>query len=158
MEENRINRIIFLCHGNICRSPMAEYVMKSLVARAGRADDFLITSAAVSYEEEGNPMYPPARRTLAAHDIPFGDHRAHRITPEEAAAADLILVMDRSNRRLLSHIVPAACMEKVSLLLSHAGQDRDVADPWYTGDFEKAYRDILSGCEALLQELLLPLH
>ena len=142
--------ITFLCHGNICRSPMAEYIMKALVAQAGRADDFCITSAAVSYEEEGNPMYPPARRTLASHGIPFGEHRAHRITPEEAAAADRIVVMDRSNLRLLSRIVPASCMGKVSLLLSHAGQDRDVADPWYTGDFEQAYRDILTGCTALL--------
>lgn len=133
---------------------MAEYVMKSLVARAGRTGDFAITSAAVSYEEEGNSMYPPARRTLIAHGIPFGDHRAHRITSDEMAAADMILVMDRSNLRLLSHAVPAAYMEKVSLLLSHAGQDREVEDPWYTGDFETAYRDIFAGCEALLQELL----
>ena len=129
---------------------MAEYIMKALVAQVGRTEDFRITSAAVSYEEEGNPMYPPARRTLAAHGIPFGEHRAHRITPEEAAAADRIVVMDRSNLRLLSRIVPASCMGKVSLLLSHAGQDRDVADPWYTGDFEQAYRDILTGCTALL--------
>ena len=132
---------------------MAEYVMKSLVAREGRTGDFLITSAAVSYEEEGNPMYPPARRTLAAHGIPFGEHRAHRITAEEADAADRIIVMDASNLRLISRIVPAACMEKVSMLLSHAGQGRDVADPWYTGDFEKAYGDILAGCEGLLAEL-----
>ena len=148
MKEN--HSIIFVCHGNICRSPMAEYIMKSLVDREGRTGDFCITSAAVSYEEEGNPMYPPARRTLAAHGIPFGEHRAHRITPEEAAAADRIVVMDRSNLRLLARIVPASCMEKVSLLLSHAGQDRDVADPWYTGDFEQAYRDILTGCTVLL--------
>ena len=148
-----MKKITFLCHGNICRSPMAEYVMKALAAREGRDGDFLITSAAVSYEEEGNPMYPPARRTLEAHGIPFGPHRAHRITPGEAAAADMILVMDRSNLRLLSRIVPAACMQKASLLLSCAGQDRDVADPWYTGDFEQTYRDVLAGCEALLREL-----
>ena len=147
-------RIIFLCHGNICRSPMAEWLFKHLAAEAGVSERFEVTSAAVSYEEEGNGMYPPAKRKLTQKGIPFGDHRAHRITPAEYAAADLVIIMDRSNRRMLEYIVGSDREGKVHLMLEYAGLSRDVADPWYTGDFETAYNDILAGCRGLLETLV----
>lgn len=146
-------RIIFLCHGNICRSPMAEWIFKHLAEAAGTSDRFEVSSAAVSYEEEGNGMYPPARRKLYEKGISFGSHRAHRITPEEYKAADLVIIMDRSNRRMLEYIVGPDRDGKVHSMLEYAGLNRDVADPWYTGDFEKAYNDILMGCRGLLETL-----
>ncbi|MBQ4021618.1 MAG: low molecular weight phosphotyrosine protein phosphatase [Bacteroidales bacterium] len=147
-------RIIFLCHGNICRSPMAEWLFKHLAAEAGVSERFEVTSAAVSYEEEGNGMYPPAKRKLTQKGIPFEDHRAHRITPGEYAAADLVIIMDRSNRRMLEYIVGSDREGKVHSMLEYAGLSRDVADPWYTGDFETAYNDILAGCRGLLETLV----
>ena len=143
-------RIIFLCHGNICRSPMAEWLFKHLAAEAGVSERFEVTSAAVSYEEEGNGMYPPAKRKLYQKGIPFGDHRAHRITPGEYAAADLVIIMDR----MLEYIAGPDREGKVHLMLEYAGLSRDVADPWYTGDFETAYNDILAGCRGLLETLV----
>lgn len=143
-------KIIFVCHGNICRSPMAEYIMKDLVRRAGREDEFTISSAAVSCEEEGNGLYPYAAQTLERHGIPFGRHRAHRITVEEYRDADLVVVMDSSNARLLDRIAGGESPGKTHMMLELAGLSRDVADPWYTGNFEKAYSDILTGCKALL--------
>lgn len=147
-------RIIFLCHGNICRSPMAEWLFKHLASGAGVPERFEVTSAAVSYEEEGNGMYPPARRKLYQKGIPFGNHRAHRITPAEYEAADLVVIMDRSNRRMLEYIVGPDRDGKVHMMLEYAGLSRDVADPWYTGDFETAYNDILAGCRGLLETLV----
>ena len=144
-------KIIFVCHGNICRSPMAEFIFKQLVESQGCAEDFEISSAAVSYEEEGNGLYPYAADTLRRHDIPFGSHRAHRITPQEYAGADLVVVMDSSNLRLLQRICPDTC--KAHKLLEYAGDCSDVADPWYTGNFEQAFSDILRGCRALLKHL-----
>ena len=148
-----MKQVVFLCHGNICRSPMAEYVMKFLAAQARRSEEFRITSAAVSYEEEGNGIYPPAQRKLREEGIPFGTHRAHRITPSEYAQADLVIVMDQSNLRLLSRIVGPDTEGKVHKLLEYAGSTRDVADPWYTGDFNATYDDILRGCRGLLAAL-----
>ena len=170
-----MKKIIFLCHGNICRSPMAEYVMKDLVRKAGLSDEFEITSGAVSDEEWGNPIYPPAQRKLREKGIPFGHHSAHKISPAEFAAQDLVVVMDHSNLRWLSRIVPdhadvpagpgisghpngpsgsiSGITKKVHLMMSFAGEARDVADPWYTGDFEKTYQDVLAGCSALLEML-----
>ena len=133
---------------------MAEFVMKKLVKEAGREKEFDIDSMAVSGEEWGNPIYPPAKAKMREHGIPFGEHHAHKITPEEFAAADLIIIMDESNRRLLRRIVgEAADSPKVQMLMSYTGQHRDVADPWYTGDFETTYRDIIAGCTALLKVL-----
>lgn len=146
--------ILFLCHGNICRSPMAEFVMKELVRRVGREQEFVIDSAAVSLEEIGNPIYPPAQRTLRAHGIPFDDHRARRVTTADYASYDLLVCMDDSNIRLLRRII--GCEpdpDRVRLLLSFAGIDRSVADPWYTDDFEATYRDLITGCTALLEQL-----
>ena len=153
MSNNKITHILFVCHGNICRSPMAEFIFRELVSRRGREDDFDISSAAVSYEEEGNGLYPPAASTLSRHGIPFGRHRAHRITLEEAEAADLLVVMDDSNLRLLSRIIGKQPLSNSHKLLEFAGENGDVADPWYTGNFEKAYSDILRGCKALLERL-----
>lgn len=144
-------KIVFVCHGNICRSPMAEYIMKHLVREAGRENEFTITSAAVSDEEYGNPMYPQAKRKLTEKGIPFGNHHAHRITMQEYEDNDLVIIMDESNRRFLSWIIGNDKAGKVHLLMEYAGSSRDVADPWYTGDFEKAYTDIFRGCKALLE-------
>ena len=139
-------KILFVCHGNICRSPMAEYVMKDLVQKAGVADRFEIASAAVSQEELGNPVYSPARRELAKHGIRCDGHRAHQITRQEYAHYDYIYYMDRSNARWLSRMLPED-PDKIRPLLSH-----DVADPWYTGDFEETWRDIVEGCRMIMEE------
>ena len=162
-----MTKIIFVCHGNICRSPMVEFVFRHLAKELGREDDFEISSAAVSYEEEGNGLYPYAADTLRRHGIPFGHHRAHRITKQEYEEADLVIVMDSSNLRLIKRIT-GDC-DKVHKLLEYAVIEQDtatrqnsvnnpdeipdVADPWYTGNFEQAYSDILRGCRALLYTL-----
>ncbi len=143
-------RIMFLCHGNICRSPMAEYVMKDLVRKAGREDEFEITSGAVSDEEWGNPIYPPARRKLSEKGVSFGHHSAHKISQAEFDRQDLVIVMDRSNLRWLDRIVHDR-EGKVHMMMEYAGEARDVADPWYTGDFERTYQDVLAGCKGLLE-------
>ncbi len=145
-------KIIFLCHGNICRSPMAEFVMKKLVRESGREAEFEIDSMAVSSEEIGNPIYPPAKAKMREKSVPFGDHRAHKITPAEFAGADLVVIMDESNRRLLRRIVGEdADGGKVRLMMEFAGERRDVADPWYTGDFEATYRDVDAGCRGIIR-------
>jgi len=146
-----MKKIMFLCHGNICRSPMAEYVMKDIVRKAGLEDQFMITSGAVSDEEWGNPIYPPAQRKLREKGIPFGHHSAHKISAKEFAEQDVVVVMDRSNLRWLSRIV--GDMTGVHLMMEYAGEMRDVADPWYTGDFETTYNDVVEGCKGLLSSL-----
>lgn len=146
-----MKKIMFLCHGNICRSPMAEYIMKDIVRKAGLEDQFMITSGAVSDEEWGNPIYPPAQRKLREKGIPFGHHSAHKISAKEFAEQDVVVVMDRSNLRWLSRIV--GDMTGVHLMMEYAGEMRDVADPWYTGDFETTYNDIIEGCKGLLSSL-----
>jgi len=146
-------KIMFLCHGNICRSPMAEYVMKDLVSKAGLEDKFEITSGAVSDEEWFNPIYPPAQRKLREKGVPFGKHSAHKISAAEFADQDLVVVMDRSNLRWLSRIVGEQAMQgKVRMMMDFAGMSRDVADPWYTGDFEQTYQDVLAGCQGIIEE------
>ena len=149
-----MKKIMFLCHGNICRSPMAEYVMKDLVSKAGLENQFEITSGAVSDEEWFNPIYPPAQRKLREKGVPFGRHSAHKISPDEFHEQDVVIVMDRSNLRWLSRIVgESAMVGKVHMMMEYAGLSRDVADPWYTGDFEQTYQDVLAGCKGLLEEL-----
>ena len=141
-------KILFVCHGNICRSPMGEYILKDLAAKAGAADRFEIDSAAVSREEIGEPVYPPAHRELQKHGVACGGHRARQVTVEDYRRFDRIYYMDRSNARYLSRMLPAD-PDKIRPLLS-----RDVADPWYTGNFEATWNDILEGCQAILEEFL----
>ena len=146
-----MKKIIFVCHGNICRSPMAEFIMKQKIEDTGKAEEFNISSAAVSYEEEGNDMYPPAKAKLRQHGICFTAHRAHRITRAEFEEADLVIVMDNSNIRLLERI--AGPSDKVHKMMEYAGSLRDVADPWYTGDFEATYQDLDKACQELLKKI-----
>ena len=185
-----MTKLLFICHGNICRSPMAEYVMKDLVKKAGLEKEFQIDSAATSGEELGNPVYPPARRTLAEHGVPCGDHRARRLTKGDYDAYDLLVGMDRANLRNMSRMLGGDPEGKLHLLLEYAGRRKgpprepseayhvgrgearersefspraeteksglcfdEVADPWYTGDFEATWRDVLAGCRGLLSAL-----
>lgn len=147
-----MKRILFVCHGNICRSPMAEFMMKDLVEKAGLGDQYYIESAAVSTEEIGNPIYPPAKRCLTGHDIWFDPaKRARQITKADYNRFDSIICMDASNMRLIRRIIPEDPDNKIHLMMSYAGIDCDVADPWYTGDFEATWRDVLLGCQCLMQ-------
>ena len=146
-------KILFICHGNICRSPMAEYVMKDLVKKAGLAAQFHIESAATSTEEIGNPVYPPARRKLAEHGISCAGHAAHQLTREDYDRWDLLIGMDGANLRNMRRICGGDPAGKLRLLLDCAGRSGEVADPWYTGDFETTWRDVLAGCRGLLREL-----
>ena len=146
-------KILFLCHGNICRSPMAEFMMKAEVREAGLESRFRIDSAAVSREEIGNPIYPPAQRQLRAHGVPFDDHRARQMTRADYGAYDLLVGMDGSNLAAMRRICGGDPDGKLRLLMEYTRTPRDVADPWYSGDFDAAWRDIESGCRALLDAL-----
>ena len=146
-------RILFVCHGNICRSTMAQCVMQHMGDELGRSSEFDIDSAATTYEEIGNPIYPPARRKLDAEGVPIIPHRARRIDASEWDAWDAIVCMDEENVRHLRRILGADHMGAVRKLLSYADDRSDVADPWYTGDFEATYDDVVRGCTALLAEL-----
>ena len=149
-------KILFVCHGNICRSPMAEFILKALVKVRGLEDRYFIESAAVSAEETGNPIYPPAKRCLTQHGVPFDNSkRARQITRADYGLYDRIICMDSSNLRLIRRIIPADPDGKIHLLMSYTGDGRNVADPWYTGDFEEAFQDILEGCEAILNNSFL---
>ena len=139
-------KILFVCHGNICRSPMADFILKDMARRAGVGQNFELASAAVSREELGNPVYPPARRELAKHGISCAGKAARQVTPADYADYDRIYYMDRSNARYLARMLPAD-PEKIRPLL-----DRDVADPWYTGDFSATWADLVEGCSAILEE------
>lgn len=175
-------KILFVCHGNICRSPMAEFVMKKLVRdlpaelQQGAAQsqlkdvEFEIASAATSTEEIGNPVYPPARRMLATHGIDCSGKTARQMTARDYEYYDYIVLMDRNNLRNLRWILPAdvyaretaaagvssrdAGNRKVSLLMDWVGKSRDVADPWYTGDFHATWDDVNEGCKAMLAQIL----
>ena len=142
-----MTKILFVCHGNICRSPMGEYILKDMVSRRGMGAAFEIASAAVSTEELGNPVYPPARRELMKHGISCDGHAAHQITRAELRYYDYIYYMDASNARWLRRLFGDEA-SKCQPLLS-----RDVADPWYTGDFSQTWNDITEGCERILEEL-----
>ena len=150
-------KILFVCHGNICRSPMAEFVMKNLTAARGVSDQFYIASAATSSEEIwngiGNPVYPPARAKLAEHGIACGGKRAVQLRREDYAQYDYLIGMDSANIRNMHRMLGGDPEGKVFKLLSFAGSDRDISDPWYTGDFDATYRDVVEGCEALLARL-----
>ena len=143
-------KILFVCHGNICRSPMAEFVMKDLTTKAGKADAFYVESAATSAEELGNPVYGPARRKLAEHGISCVGKTARRLRREDYDRFDLLVGMDEANMRNMRRLFGGDPQGKLRLLLSFTDEARDVSDPWYTGDFETAWQDVLRGCQALL--------
>jgi len=147
-------RILFVCHGNICRSPMAEYVMKDLVRKAGLVDRFEIASAATSYEEIGNPVYPPARRELQRHGIGCAGHAARHLERTDYDRYDWLVGMEAVNLRNMRRICGGDPDAKMALLLSFAGSDAEIDDPWYTGRFEEVYRQIETGCRAMLDLLI----
>lgn len=148
------HKILFVCHGNICRSPMAEFVMKKLVGERGLENEFEIASAATSTEEIGNPVYPPARRKLAEHGIGCQGKTARQMTSDDYRHYDLIIVMDHNNVRNLRRLLGDDTEHKIHLLMDFSQRPGDVADPWYTGDFEATWRDVWDGCNGLLDSVI----
>ena len=149
-----MTKILFICLGNICRSPMAEAMFSHLAAEVGRSDEFEVASAAVSEEEWGNPIYPPAAAILRRHGIPYDAVRTARpMKASDYQYFDLIIAMDQANIRGIRRIAGGDPEGKIHLLLDYAGEHRNVVDPWYTRDFDTAYDDILKGCRALLEKL-----
>ena len=146
-------KILFVCHGNICRSPMAEMVMKDMVRKAGLEAEFEIESAATSTEEIGNPVYPPARAKLARHGIKCEHRGARQITRRDYDHYDLLLGMDSANIRNMRRMLGGDPDGKIRLLLDYTGRSRDISDPWYSGNFDATYSDVVEGCTALLREL-----
>ena len=141
-----MHKVLFVCHGNICRSPMAHYVLQDRVKKAGIADRFCIASVAVSREELGNPVYPPARRELQSHGVPCDGHHARQITQKDVDSFDHIYYMDSSNLNYLRRMFPGETKFKPFL-------PRNVADPWYTGDFTQTWQDICEGVDRIMEEL-----
>ena len=150
-----MKKVLFICHGNICRSPMAEFIFKDMVAKRGLADEFYVESCATSTEEiwngVGNPVYPPAKRELAKHGISCEGKRARQVTKEDYDKFDILLCMDDNNMRNIKWIIPSDPQNKIHKLMKFAGSNASVADPWYTGDFEITYKDIVQGCEGLIE-------
>ena len=145
-------KILFVCHGNICRSPMAEFVMKDMLAKAGLGD-VTVESAALHTDELGNDIHYGTKRELTKHGIPFSPRRAWLLSSGKLQEYDLVVGMDAANMRDLRRLAGTTAAQKFRKLLDFAGVDRDVADPWYTGDFEATYADVVAGCSALLEEL-----
>ncbi len=146
-------KVLFICHGNICRSPMAEFVMKDMVKKAGLEDQFEIASAATSTEELGNPVYPPARRKLLEHGLRCDGKRARQMTRADYQKYDLLIGMDNWNIRNMTRMCGGDPEGKIRMLLDYTGYSRSVADPWYTGDFDATWDDVNEGCRALLEHL-----
>ncbi len=146
-------RVMFICHGNICRSPMAEFIMKEIVRKNHRESDFEIASAATSTEELGNPVYPPAKRKLLEHGIRCDGKIARQMTRDDYLYYDLIIVMDNNNMKNAKRIIGNDYENKLHLLLEYTSRGGTVSDPWYTRDFDKAYNDIYEGCTALFEFL-----
>ena len=153
-----MNKIMFVCHGNICRSPMAEFVFKDLIYEKGMSDKFFVSSSATSTEEiwngVGNPVYPPAKRILNAHGINCEGKRAVQLKQSDYDNFDYFIGMDGANIRNMNRILMGDPDNKIYKLLTFAGRADDVADPWYTGDFEITYKDVYEGCEGLLDFIL----
>lgn len=149
-----MKKILFVCHGNICRSPMAEFVMKNLVEKTGLESVFYIESAATSTEEIGNEVYPPARRKLAEHGISCEGKTARQMTRRDYDFFDLLIGMDQQNIRNMNRICGGDPDAKIHMLLDFTNRPGDVADPWYTGDFEATWRDVTEGCQGILADVL----
>lgn len=146
-------KILFVCHGNICRSPMAEFVMKDLVAKAGKSDEIQCDSAATSTEELGNPVDSRTRRKLADQGIACGKHYSRQLTRKDYDTYDLIVGMDALNLRNMRRMLGSDPDDKIHLLLDWSDNPRDISDPWYSGDFDTTFDDVLEGCQTLLQAL-----
>lgn len=146
-------KILFVCHGNICRSPMAEFVMKDLVRQMGIEKQFEIASAATSREEIGNTVYPPARRKLAEHGISCDGKTSRQITMDDYRHYDYIIAMDQNNLRNLRKMLGEDVDNKISLLMDYTSRPADVADPWYTGDFDATWNDVVEGCKGFITSL-----
>ena len=151
---SRMTKILFVCHGNICRSTMAQYVMQDLVEKNGLAGSFVIDSAATSTEEIGNPVDPRTRCKLQQEGIHCGNHRARQMTRADYNNFDYLIGMDHNNLRNMMRMLKNDLLGKVSLLLDWTEKPRDIADPWYSGNFDLTYEDVTEGCEALLKKLL----
>ena len=148
-----MKRILFVCHGNICRSPMAEFVMKDIVEKAGLQDEFYIESAATSTEEIGNEVYPPAKRKLAEHNISCKGKTARQMRRADYERFDLLIGMDEWNIRNMNRICGGDPEGKIHKLLDYTTRKGDVADPWYTGDFDATWSDVTEGCQCLLDSM-----
>ena len=146
-------KVLFVCHGNICRSVMCEFILKKMVADRGLSDKIYVESAATSREEIGNDMYPPAKRKLDKEGVPYTRHAARQVRPSDYEQFDLILCMEQYNLRNIARILPSDPEDKIHLLLDYTDSPRDIADPWYTGNFDRTYDDLVEGCEALLQHI-----
>ena len=146
-------KIMFVCHGNICRSPMAEFVMRDMVKKCGLDSEFYITSSATSTEEIGNDIHRGTRATLTKYSIPFAPRRAVQLTRADYEKYDLFVGMDTANIRNMHRLFGTDPDEKIAKLLDFTSRGGDVADPWYTGNFEETYKDVTEGCRALLDEL-----
>ena len=148
-----MKRIMFVCHGNICRSPMAEFIFKKLVSEAGLSREFVIASSATSTEEIGNPVYPPARAELAKHGISTDGKRAVQLTRADLDKYDMLIGMDSANIRNMHRMLGENAVGKIYKMMSFAGSDSDVADPWYMGGFDRTYEDVYRACVGLLDHL-----
>lgn len=147
-------KILFVCHGNICRSPMAEAVFRHMLEERGLGERFAVDSAAVSAEEIGNPVYPEANRTLVAHGLPASNHHAWQLTRADYDRYDFFIGMDQENIYRMRQIFGGDSQRKVGLLLAYTEHPREVEDPWYTGRFDRVFDLITQGCQALLEILL----
>ena len=147
-------KVLFICHGNICRSTMAEFVFRDMVRRAGHENEFYIESAATSREEIGNDTHPGTKEKLRENGIPFESRHARQMTKKDYEKFDYIIGMDDANVRNIERRCGGDPEHKRTRLLEHAGADRSIADPWYTGNFDETYDDVIQGCEALMEELI----